>query len=107
MYDSPVGYPNGKRGFLWLIWVGIDGKKMIVILLEVIIEDFDYPFGLASKVWVFIWSFIFGGRLSIVLSISSGVEEDGSEDKDGFVSGYTHKGGGMNLVLIAGGILER
>ena len=50
MYDSPVGYPKGKRGFQWLIWVGIDGKKMIVISLEVIIEDFDYPFGLASKV---------------------------------------------------------
>ena len=45
--------------------------------------------------------------LSIILSISSGVEEDESEDKDGFVSGYTHKGGGMNLVLIAGGFLER
>ena len=59
MYDSPVGYPKGKKDFLWLIWVRIDGKKMIVILLEVIIEDFDYPFGSRFKCLSFYLVFYF------------------------------------------------
>ena len=35
------------------------------------------------------------------------VEEDEFEDEDGFVIGYTHKGGGITVVLMAGGFLER
>ena len=58
---------------------------------------------LASRVKVFIWSFMSKGRLSIILRISLGAEEDKSEDEDGFVIGYTHKGGGTIVVLIAGG----
>ena len=63
MYDSPVGYPKGKRGILWLIWVRIDGKKMIVILLEVIIEDFNYPFGFGFKGLSFYLVFYFWGNV--------------------------------------------
>ena len=62
---------------------------------------------LASRVKVFIWSFIFGGRLFIILRISSGGAEEGPEDKDGSVIGYTHKGGEMIVVLRTGGFLER
>ena len=58
---------------------------------------------LASRVKVFIWSLISGGRFSIILRISLGVVED----EDGSVIGYTHKGGGTIVVLMAGGFLER
>ena len=58
---------------------------------------------LASRVKVFIWSLISGGRFSIILRISLGV----AEDEDGFIIGYTHKGGGTIVVLMAGGFLER
>ena len=50
---------------------------------------------------------MFEGRFSIILRISSRAKEDESEDKDGFVIGYTHKGGGITVVLMAGGFLER
>ena len=62
---------------------------------------------LASRFKVFIWSFMSKGRLSIILRISSGAEEDKSEDEDGFVIGYTYKGGGMTVVLMVEGFLER
>ena len=52
---------------------------------------------LTSKVKVFIWSFISGGRFSIILRISLGA----TEDEDGFVIGYTYKGGGTIVVLMA------
>ena len=62
---------------------------------------------LASKVKVFIWSFIFGGRFSIILRISSGfAEEEDPEEEDGSVIGYTHRGGGI-VVFRTGGFLER
>ena len=54
---------------------------------------------LASRVKVFIWFFIFGGRLFIILRISSECAEEGPEDEDGFVIGYTHKGGEIIVVL--------
>ena len=60
-------------------------------------------FYLASRVKTFIWSFIYGGRFSIVLRISLGAAEEGPKDEDGSVIGYTHKGGGTIVVLIAGG----
>ena len=62
---------------------------------------------LASRVNVFIWSFISGERFYIILRISLGAEEDKSEDEDGFVIGYTYKGGGMTVVLMVEGFLER
>ena len=34
------------------------------------------------------------------------VEEDDFEDEDGFVIGYTHKGGGITVVLMVEGFLE-
>ena len=47
---------------------------------------------LASWVKVFIWSFISGGRFSIILWISLGAAKDKPEDEDGSIIGYTHKG---------------
>ena len=70
MYDSPVGYPKGKKGFL---------------------DDFFFWIWL-QRVKVFIWSFISGGRFSIILRISSGAAKDKPEDEDGSIIGYTHKG---------------
>ena len=60
---------------------------------------------LASRVRVFIWSFISRGWFSVILSISLGTKED--EDEDRFVIGHTHKGEGITVVLMAGGFLER
>ena len=61
----------------------------------------------ASKVKVFIWSFISRGRFSIILRISSRGAEEGFEDEDGSITGYTHKGGEIIVVLRTGGFLER
>ena len=61
----------------------------------------------ASKVKVFIWSFISEGRFSTILRISSGVVEEELEDEDGSVMGYTHRGGGIIVVFRIGGFLER
>ena len=52
---------------------------------------------LASRVRFFMWSFIYEGRLSIIL-----VVEYDCEDEDGSVIGYKHKGEGMIVVLIVG-----
>ena len=62
---------------------------------------------LASRVKVLIWSFISVGRVSTVLRISSGFAKEGPEDEDGFVIGYTQRGGGIIVVLRTGGFLER
>ena len=62
---------------------------------------------LASRVKVFIWSFMSGGRFSIILRISLGATEEEPEDEDGSVTRYTHKGGGTIVVLMVGGFLER
>ena len=40
---------------------------------------------LASRVKAFIWSFMPGGRFSIILRISSGAVEEEPKDKDGSV----------------------
>ena len=58
---------------------------------------------LASRVKAFIWFFISRGRFSTILKISSGATDEKPEDEDGSVIGYTHKGGGIIVVLIAGG----
>ena len=58
MYDSPVGYPKGKKGFL---------------------DDFFWIW--LQMVKFFIWSFISGGRFSIILRISSGAAKDKLEDE--------------------------
>ena len=54
-----------------------------------------------------IWSFIFEGMFSIILRISSGFAREEPMDEDGSVIGYTHKGGGIIVVLRTGGFLER
>ena len=61
----------------------------------------------ASKVKVFIWSLISRGRFFIILRISLGTAEEGSEDVDGSVIGYTYRGGEIIVVLRIGGFLER
>ena len=48
------------------------------------------------------WSFIYEGRLSIIL-----VMEYECEDEDGSMIGYTHRGEEMTVVLIVGDFLER
>ena len=50
MYDSLVGYPKGKTGSPWLVQVRINSKKVIVVFLKVIMEDFDDFLDLASRV---------------------------------------------------------
>ena len=62
---------------------------------------------LASKVKVLIWFFISEGRFFIRLRVSSGFAEEEPEDEDGSVIGYTHKGGGIIMVLRTRGFLER
>ena len=62
---------------------------------------------LTSRVKVLIWSFISEGRFSIILMISLRSAEEELEDEDGSVIGYTHKGGGIVVVLRTRGFLER
>ena len=62
---------------------------------------------MVSRVKVLIWSFISEGRFSIILRISLGSAEERPEDEDGFVIGYTHKGGGIIVVFRTGVFLER
>ena len=61
---------------------------------------------LASRVKIFIWSFISEGRFSIILRISSGSVEEELEDEDGFVIGYTHRGG-LIIVVLRPGVFEK
>ena len=62
---------------------------------------------LASRVKIFIWFSISGGRFSIILRISLGATEEEPKDKDGSIMGYTHRGRGTIVVLMARGFLER
>ena len=81
---------------------------MVVVLFKVIMRTLMIHLDLASRDRVFIWSLMSKGRLSIISVISIGAEEeDGSEDKDKSVVGYTHKGEGISVVLTTGGFLER
>ena len=45
MENSTIRYPKDKRCFPWLVRVRIDGKKMVVMLFKVIMEDSDDSFG--------------------------------------------------------------
>ena len=62
---------------------------------------------LALRVKFFIWSFISRGRFSIMLRISLGTAEEGPEDEDGSIIGYTHRGEEIIVVLRTGGFLEK
>ena len=62
---------------------------------------------LALRVKVFIWSFISRGMFSIMLRILLETTKEGSEDEDGSVIGYTHRGGLIIVVLRIGGFLEK
>ena len=57
---------------------------------------------LASRVRIFMWSFISKEMLSII-----SVMEYECEDEDGSVIGYTHRGEEMIVVLMVGDFLER
>ena len=107
MYDGLVGYLEGKRSSPWLVQVKINSKKVIVVFLKVIMEDFDDFLHMASRVKAFIWYFMSGGRFSIILTISSRAKEEEPDDNDGSIIGYTHKGRGTIIVLMARGFSER
>ena len=62
---------------------------------------------LLALVKVFIWSFISRGRFFIMLRILLETTKEGSEDEDGSVIGYTHRGGLIIVVLRIGGFLEK
>ena len=51
------------------------------------------------RVKVFIWSLISRGRFFIILRISLGTAEEGFEDEDRSVIGYTYRGGEIIVVL--------
>ena len=49
MYERPVGYPKGKRGFSWLVYVRINGKEVVVVFFKIIKEDSNNFFGFGFK----------------------------------------------------------
>ena len=49
MENNPIGYPKGKRYFPWLVRIRIDGKKMVVMLFMVIMENSNDSFGSGFK----------------------------------------------------------
>ena len=53
MENSPIRYSKGERYFPWLAKVKIDGKRMVVMLFKVIMENFDDSFGFSFKGQVF------------------------------------------------------
>ena len=110
MCNRPIGYPKCKRGFPWLVYIRENSKEMALVLFKVIMV-LIILLALASRVKVLIWSFISEGRFSIILRILLGSAEeepkDEDEEGDGSIIGYTHKGGGIIVVLRAGGFLER
>ena len=53
MKNSPIRYPKSKRCFPWLVRVRMNGKKMVVMLFKVIMEDSDNSFGFGFKGQVF------------------------------------------------------
>ena len=44
MYDSPLGYPKGKRGFPWLVYIRKDSKEESLVVFEIIMEDSNDSF---------------------------------------------------------------
>ena len=50
MYDSPLGFPKGKRGFPWLVYIWKNSKKKSLVVFKVIMEDSDDSFGSGFKV---------------------------------------------------------
>ena len=44
MYDSPLGYPKGKRGFPWLVYIRKDRKEESLVVFEIIMEDSNDSF---------------------------------------------------------------
>ena len=49
MYDSPLGYPKGKRGFPWLVNIRKDSKEESSVVFEIIMEDSNDSFRLGFK----------------------------------------------------------
>ena len=45
MYDNPLGYPKGKRGFPWLVYIRKNSKKESLVVFKVIMEDSNDFFG--------------------------------------------------------------
>ena len=102
MKNSLIRYPKSKRCFPWLVRVRMNGKKMVVMLFKVIMEDSDNSFGSGFKGQVFYLVFYIWGKT--LYHISYGIWMWGW---DGFVIGYTHKGEEMTVVLIVRDFVER
>ena len=49
MYDGPLGYPKGKRGFPWLVYIRKNSKKKSLVVFKIIMEDFNDSFGSGFK----------------------------------------------------------
>ena len=44
MYDSPLGYLKGKRGFPWLVYFRKDSKEESLVVFEIIMADSNDSF---------------------------------------------------------------
>ena len=45
MCNSPLGYPKGKRGFPWLVYIRKDSKEESLVVFEIIMKDSNDSFG--------------------------------------------------------------
>ena len=44
-----IGYPKGKRGFPWLVYIKENSKEVALVLFKVIIEGSNDSFGSGFK----------------------------------------------------------
>ena len=49
MCNRPIGYPKGKRGFPWLVYIRENSKEVALVPFKVIMEDFNNSFGSGFK----------------------------------------------------------
>ena len=49
MLFRSICYPEGKRGFPWLVNIRENSKEVGLVISEVIMEDSDNPFGSGLK----------------------------------------------------------
>ena len=49
MCHGPIGYPKGKMGFPWLVYIKENSKEVALMLFKVIMESFNNSFGSGFK----------------------------------------------------------
>ena len=49
MCNRPICYPEGKRGFPWLVNIRENSKEVGLVISEIIMEDSDNSFGSSLK----------------------------------------------------------